>query len=335
MPEKFRAKVVMLKGEPGASGDYSGLTNKPQINGLTLSGNKTAAALGLASAAQLAQTSARIDQILQNSTATFAGVEMTVFETDPTHLTWNSSVSKYTIEAGWDVPAGYIILEAAVGKRTASTWSWQTDLVEMWAGATRVQLRYGQDVSPANYFALRLIIAVAEEVNLEELTDIRVDVDGETHASAGAAVRAQIQALQNQITQLTSAINTLSGTAVSMQASIQELQDVATMQIVNVTGTVDSETGTVNNPTVDKTYAYIKAQLDAGAPVYVKLNDSSELIPLTAYTPAIVAGETGSVTFSKEYAPDPTEPDEKLLVSITLTDAGSVSARKISVSNVR
>ena len=96
-----------------------------------------------------------------------------------------------------------------------------------------------------------------------------------------------------------------------------------------------SETGTVSNPTADKTYAAIKAQLDAGAPVYVKLNDSVELIPLTSYTPAIVAGETGSVTFSKEYAPDPTEPDEKLLVSITLTDAGSVSARKVTVTNTR
>ena len=335
MPEKFRAKVVMLKGEPGASGDYSGLTNKPQINGLTLNGNKTAAALGLASAAQLAQTSARIDQILQNSTATFAGIDMTVYETDPTRLTWNSSVSKYTIEAGWDVPAGYVILEAAVGKRTASTWSWQTDAVEMWAGSTRVQLRYGQDTNPANYFALRLIIAVAEEVDLDELTDIRVDVDGETHDSAGDAVRAQIQALQDQIDAMTETLNSLGDGASRMLTSITALEGAASMLIVNVTGTVDSETGTVCNPTADNTYAYILSQIDAGVTVYVKLNGASELIPLTAYNPAIVAGETGSITFSKEYAPDPTEPDEKTLVSITLTDAGGVSARKVSVSNAR
>lgn len=335
MPEKFRAKVVMLKGEPGASGNYPGLTNKPKINGLTLDGNKSSADLGLASAAQLTQINSRIDQILRNNTATFAGVEMTVFETDPVRLTWNSSVSKYTIEAGWDVPAGYVILECAVGSRSANTWHWQTDLVQMWASATRVQLRYAQDTNPANYFALRLIIAVTEEVNLEELTDIRVDVDGEAHASAGAAVRAQIQALQNQINALTSSLSALSDTAISLQSDVTTLQGNATMLTVNVTGTVDSETGTVNNPTADKTYTYIKSQIDAGVPVYVKLNGAAELIPLTGYDTAVVSGSVGSLTFSKEYAPDPAYPDEKTLVSITLTDTGSVTAKKISISTDR
>ena len=45
--------VKMLKGEKGdqgASGDYSGLLNKPSINGVTLDGNKAADALGLGSA---------------------------------------------------------------------------------------------------------------------------------------------------------------------------------------------------------------------------------------------------------------------------------------------
>lgn len=45
-----KVKVLMLKGEKGdagTSGDYAGLTNKPQINGVTLSGNKTPTDLGL------------------------------------------------------------------------------------------------------------------------------------------------------------------------------------------------------------------------------------------------------------------------------------------------
>lgn len=48
-------KVKMLKGEKGdmgATGDYSGIANKPSINGVTLNGNKTASALGLASASE-------------------------------------------------------------------------------------------------------------------------------------------------------------------------------------------------------------------------------------------------------------------------------------------
>lgn len=43
-------KILMLKGEKGdtgASGDYATINNKPQIEGVTLSGNKSAADLGL------------------------------------------------------------------------------------------------------------------------------------------------------------------------------------------------------------------------------------------------------------------------------------------------
>ena len=48
-----KVKVLMLKGEKGdtgATGDYSGILNKPQINGVELDGNKTAADLGLGTA---------------------------------------------------------------------------------------------------------------------------------------------------------------------------------------------------------------------------------------------------------------------------------------------
>ena len=49
-------QLLMLKGEkgdPGISGDYNELTNKPKINGVELLGNKTASDLGLASEADL------------------------------------------------------------------------------------------------------------------------------------------------------------------------------------------------------------------------------------------------------------------------------------------
>lgn len=46
-----KIKIAMLKGEKGdtgATGDYSGILNKPSINGVELDGNKTASELGLA-----------------------------------------------------------------------------------------------------------------------------------------------------------------------------------------------------------------------------------------------------------------------------------------------
>jgi len=47
-------KILMLKGEMGDSGDYSGLINKPQINGVELNGNMTSEELSLASELQVA-----------------------------------------------------------------------------------------------------------------------------------------------------------------------------------------------------------------------------------------------------------------------------------------
>ncbi len=54
--ENWHVKVLMLKGEKGDIGDagnYSTLANRPQINGVTLVGNKTSSNLGLASASDL------------------------------------------------------------------------------------------------------------------------------------------------------------------------------------------------------------------------------------------------------------------------------------------
>ena len=52
-------KIMLLKGEKGdkgdagTSGDYSGLTNKPKINNVTLDGNKTGTDLGLPTIAEI------------------------------------------------------------------------------------------------------------------------------------------------------------------------------------------------------------------------------------------------------------------------------------------
>lgn len=54
--ENWHVKVLMLKGEKGDTGDagdYSTLRNRPQINGVTLVGNKTASDLNLATETDL------------------------------------------------------------------------------------------------------------------------------------------------------------------------------------------------------------------------------------------------------------------------------------------
>lgn len=64
--EDVVAKIVMVKGEKGdmgASGDYAGLINKPSIGNVTLSGNKTAYDLGLATPSDiLSAISTKADQ---------------------------------------------------------------------------------------------------------------------------------------------------------------------------------------------------------------------------------------------------------------------------------
>lgn len=62
-------KVLMLKGEKGDSGDagdYDTLTDKPKINNIVLQGNKTAAELSLATAADITAIGANITAINTN-----------------------------------------------------------------------------------------------------------------------------------------------------------------------------------------------------------------------------------------------------------------------------
>ena len=49
------------------TGDYSGLKNKPQINGVELSGNKTTEELGLASKEQVETLQKTIDGLIDGN----------------------------------------------------------------------------------------------------------------------------------------------------------------------------------------------------------------------------------------------------------------------------
>ena len=55
-----------LSNVPGLT-DYGSLKDKPQINGVELSGNKTAKELGLASASQVEQLQKTIDGLIDGN----------------------------------------------------------------------------------------------------------------------------------------------------------------------------------------------------------------------------------------------------------------------------
>lgn len=64
-----KIQVLMLKGEkgdPGDAGDYDTLIDKPQINSVILQGNKTAAELSLATAADITAIGTNITNINTN-----------------------------------------------------------------------------------------------------------------------------------------------------------------------------------------------------------------------------------------------------------------------------
>ena len=67
-----KVKILPLKGEKGdqgeagISGDYSGLINKPSINSIQITGNKTASDLGIASQASVEALAENVNELAEN-----------------------------------------------------------------------------------------------------------------------------------------------------------------------------------------------------------------------------------------------------------------------------
>ena len=67
-----KVKILPLKGEKGdqgeagISGDYSGLINKPSINSVQITGNKTASDLGIASQASVEALTESVGELAEN-----------------------------------------------------------------------------------------------------------------------------------------------------------------------------------------------------------------------------------------------------------------------------
>ncbi len=327
MFERFKTKIIMLKGEQGASGDYNGLTNKPQINGVTLYKNKTAADLGLASAAQMQAVDNRLNNILANNSALYAGIEMHTYTSDPAYMTYDNSHSEYLVDNSWTVPAGSVILETAWAIKFSggSSYQWRHDNMRVQQSGQSVYVCHfdpNATAAPSLQFVLQLTVATPQEIDLSELTDLRTDTSGTVHTSAGASIRSMIVALQNQIIALQNAMMD--------ESDYNELADaigdvVARNEpvIVQVTATVDSETGVLSNASADKTFSYIWDAFWDGAPIYMKVNQSNILIPINyCYT----INSVNMIGFSKESVPDPADhPENRIYANIGMDAQNEVN----------
>ena len=102
-----KVKIVMIKGEKGDAGDtgdYSGLTNKPSINGIELDGNKTASDLGIMTQTEADQQRDEIDAFEQSVEETLSNYATQEWVTDelanfPTTTELNLILADYATQA--------------------------------------------------------------------------------------------------------------------------------------------------------------------------------------------------------------------------------------------
>jgi hypothetical protein len=112
---------VDQSGGGGGTDDYADLTNKPQINGVTLSGNKSAAALGLEQvfwATQDGTTSEEIDAAYQAGKLVLAEINGSIYAlerkiSDTSHMFTSTGQSRifhcYVTNGNWGSPVQTVV----------------------------------------------------------------------------------------------------------------------------------------------------------------------------------------------------------------------------------
>lgn len=118
--QDFYHKILPYIGSGGTS-DYTDLENKPQIEGVTLTGNKTASDLGLAKVNQIPTVPTKVSQ-LQNDSGFLSS------ETDPTVPSWAKQQNPPTPATFDGEHAGLVPAPASgdSGKYLKADGSWAT-----------------------------------------------------------------------------------------------------------------------------------------------------------------------------------------------------------------
>ena len=159
---------VWVNQSGGGSGtsDYADLTNKPSINNVTLSGNKTGADLGLASAADLssvsttaqaAQTAAQAAQTAADDAADDAADAMTAAQNAQTTANGKENAIAANVTGMLYRPANGVIRAANLGTEYGSKTLILTLTAAGWSNGSQTVSNeyifdvasYGYEVSPA------------------------------------------------------------------------------------------------------------------------------------------------------------------------------------------